>query len=301
MIAYLFAGQGTQHRDMGIEMIRKGHPAAVLYEEVSDLLGYDPSRLDDEKLAMTTYAQPAVFTCSLAAWKIYRERHEMDGPALFAGFSLGEYAAMTASGALSLQDAVRLVAVRAQRMQEACLAHPGSMAAVLGLRADEIHATLSSAGLEGKVVLANHNAPLQSVIAGSSAEVHQAVEALKEAGARRVVPLAVSGAFHSPYMSEAAAELRREFAELSLVEPNHGTLYSNVFAAPMIPALTALPDPRFASYLELHMTRPVRWVEEVEALQAAGADAYVECGPGKVLAGLVGRILPGTAVLQAVE
>ncbi len=301
MIAFLFAGQGTQHRDMGTEMIRKGRAAAILYEEVSDLLGYDPSRLDDEKLAMTTYAQPAVFTHSLAAWALYRERNETDSPALFAGFSLGEYAAMTASGALALQDAVRLVATRAQWMQEACLAHPGSMAAVLGLRADEIHATLSSAGLEGKVVLANHNAPLQSVIAGSLEDVHQAVDVLKAAGARRVVPLAVSGAFHSHFMADAAAGLRSDFAHLSLAEPNLGTLYSNVFAAPLLPSLHSQPDPSFAAYLELHMTRPVRWVEEVSALQAAGADTYVECGPGKVLAGLVGKILPETGVTQAVE
>lgn len=301
MIAYLFAGQGTQHRDMGAEMIRSGRTAAVLYEQISDLLGYDPSRLDDDKLAMTAYAQPAVFACSLAAWSLYRERNAMDEPALFAGFSLGEYAAMTASGALSLPDAVRLVASRAQWMQEACLAHPGSMAAVLGLQAEDIQAVLRAAGLEGRVVLANHNAPLQSVIAGSSQDVRQAGDALKEAGARRVVPLAVSGAFHSPFMAEAAAGLRSAFDDLTLMGTTRGTLYSNVFAAPLLPSLHSRPDPSFAAYLELHMTRPVRWVEEVIALHEAGADTYVECGPGKVLAGLVGKILPGTSVAQAVE
>lgn len=299
MIAYLFAGQGAQQTEMGANLWHAGRAPARILEEASDLLGYDPTRLRAAQLQQTAYAQPAIFAVSLAAWALHRSLYGDLERAAFAGFSLGEYTAMAAAGALSLADGLRLVGARARHMQAACNATPGFMSAVLGMSAPAIQTGLSENNLLDQVMLANHNTPLQSVVAGEKAAMTATSECLQAAGARRVVPLAVAGAFHTPLMAPAATALRAEFDTWAL--PLHlprGTIFSNLTAGPLISAQN-WDHASFGSYLEAHMTSPVRWVEEVTALQAAGVNHYVECGPGQVLAGLVGKILPGTRVEQA--
>ncbi len=284
---------------MGDEIAGTGRAAREVFEEGSDILGFDVLRLDAGQLAMTRYAQPAIYVTSLAAWAACHEKAGSADDAVFAGFSLGEYAALTASGRLGFADGVRLVALRSRLMQESCERSPGAMAAVLGIDAEAIQACLKAAGLADTVFIANRNAPLQNVIAGPDNQVALASEALQNAGARRVARLAVSGAFHTPYLADAAGALKTACAGMTLQSPGSGTVYSNVYAGPLLPALEKETDPSFAAYLERHMTRPVRWVEEILEIQKTGAESYVEFGPGKVLAGLVGKILPGTTVEQA--
>ncbi len=298
MVAYLFAGQGAQHPEMGAELQAAGGAAARILEEVSDLLGYRPASLPAAQLRQTAYAQPAIFAVSLAAWALHCARYGQPKSALFAGFSLGEYTALAASGVLSLADALRLVVARAALMQQACDSTPGFMSAVLGLSAQAIQTTLSENNLLDQVMLANHNAPLQSVISGRKSAMTAAGECLQTAGARRVVPLDVAGAFHTPFMSQAAAALRAEVGTWDLaVQTPKNRIFSNVTAAPLTPAQIG-DRASLGVYLEAHMTRPVHWVEEVVAIHDCGADRYIECGPGQVLAGLVGKILPGTRVEQ---
>lgn len=299
MTAYLFAGQGSQYEGMCVALADSNPGVKRLYEEGSDLLGYDVLQLDAGHLAQTRYAQPAIFLASLAAFQAYRDAVGLDGHAIYAGLSLGEYTALAASGRLGFADGLRLVEYRSHLMQESCDAAPGAMSAVLGLDADAIQACLAENQLAADVYIANRNAPLQSVIAGPASLIDRAGEALSAAGARRVARLAVSGAFHTRYMADAAQVLKETFGELALTPGDLCEVYSNVYAAPLLPALQAESDPSFAAYLERHMTHPVRWVEEIHAIEKAGAESYVEFGPGKVLAGLVGKILPGTVVVQA--
>jgi len=291
--AFVFPGQGSQA--VGMLDAWGEHPAVLgALAEASDALGEDLGKLihegPKEALALTTNTQPVMLVAGVAAWRVWRA----EGGALplaVAGHSLGEYSALVAAGVLTLAQAAPLVRLRAAAMQEAVPVGTGAMAAILGLDASEVIAVcadVTSAGGQNDqevVEAVNFNDPSQTVIAGGKAAVERACEALKAAGAKRALPLPVSAPFHSSLMRPAAEKLRAALAQTAL-------------AAPQIPVLNNIdvavqsePDAiRDALYRQAF--GPVRWVECVQRLKALGATHIVECGPGKVLAGLVRRIDP---------
>ncbi|MES2186898.1 MAG: ACP S-malonyltransferase [Pseudomonadota bacterium] len=289
--AFVFPGQGSQA--VGMLDAWQGHPAvAETLREASDAVGEDLGKLihegPREALALTTNTQPVMLVAGVAAWRAWKAEGGAD-PVAVAGHSLGEYAALVAAGVLTLAQAVPLVRFRAAAMQEAVPVGVGAMAAVLGMDAAQViegcrEVTASfGPGSAETVEAANFNDPGQTVIAGSKAAVEQACVLLKAQGAKRALPLPVSAPFHSSLMRPAAEKLRERLAGIDL-------------AAPRIPVVnnidvTVLADAdaiRGALYRQAF--GPVRWVECVKALQERGATHVVECGPGKVLAGLVKRI-----------
>jgi [acyl-carrier-protein] S-malonyltransferase len=269
------------------------HPVvAHTLQEASDALGEDVGKLihegPKEALALTTNTQPVMLVAGVAAWRVWRAEGGAL-PELVAGHSLGEYAALVASGVLTLAQATPLVRLRAQAMQDAVPVGTGAMAAILGMAADKVRegcaeAQASFAAGSGEVVEAvNFNDPAQTVIAGSKAAVDKACEVLKANGAKRALPLPVSAPFHSSLMKPAAERLKLALASIAL-------------AAPQIPVLNNIdvavetePD-RIRDALYRQAFGPVRWVESMQALKARGVATVVECGPGKVLAGMVKRI-----------
>jgi [acyl-carrier-protein] S-malonyltransferase len=285
--AFLFPGQGSQA--VGMLNAWGDHPAVRdVLAEASAALGQDMAKLiadgPKEQLDLTTNTQPVMLTAGIACYRAWRAEGGAE-PAAMAGHSLGEYTALVAAGALSLADALPLVRFRAQAMQEAVPVGVGAMAAILGLEADAVRAGCAQvAAAIGEVVEAvNFNDPKQTVIAGSKAGVEQACEALKAAGAKRALPLPVSAPFHSSLMKPAAERLRERLAAV-------------VITAVRIPVVNNIdvsaPDDAAAIRDALYRQAfgPVRWVEVVQALRARGLTHLVECGPGKVLAGMVKRI-----------
>ena len=285
--AVVFPGQGSQ--SVGMLDAFADHPAVRrTLEEASAALGEDLFRLmsagPKERLDLTTNTQPVMLAAGIACW---RALHAETGltPVAFAGHSLGEYTALVAAGALSLADALPLVRFRAQAMQDAVPAGAGAMAAILGLDADAVVAGCAEAAAAcgEPVSAANFNDPRQTVIAGTKAAVDRACELLKARGAKRAVPLAVSAPFHCDLMKPAAERLRERLAGVALAVPAVPVVNNVDVATPSEPA--AIAD---ALYRQAY--RPVRWVEVVRALRARGVTHVVECGPGKVLAGLTRRI-----------
>ncbi len=289
--AFVFPGQGSQ--SVGMLDAWGGHPAVVqALQEASDALGEDLGALiqngPKEMLALTANTQPVMLVAGVAAWRVWQaEGGAM--PMAVAGHSLGEYSALVAAGVLTLSQAAPLVRLRGAAMQEAVPVGAGAMAAVLGLDADKVKAVCAqvTAQLGGTEVVeaVNFNDPGQTVIAGSKAAVEAASLAVKEAGAKRALPLPVSAPFHSSLMKPAAEKLKLALAELQL-------------AAPQIPVLNnidvAMPTDADAIRDALYRQAfgPVRWVECVQRLRALGATHLVECGPGKVLTGMTKRIDP---------
>jgi [acyl-carrier-protein] S-malonyltransferase len=285
--AFLFPGQGSQA--VGMLNAWGDHPAVRdVLAEASAALGQDMAKLiadgPKEQLDLTTNTQPVMLTAGIACYRAWRAEGGAE-PAAMAGHSLGEYTALVAAGAMTLADALPLVRFRAQAMQEAVPVGVGAMAAILGLEADAVRAGCAQvAAASGEVVEAvNFNDPKQTVIAGSKAGVEQACEALKAAGAKRALPLPVSAPFHSSLMKPAAERLRERLAAV-------------VITAVRIPVVNNIdvsaPDDAAAIRDALYRQAfgPVRWVEVVQALRARGLTHLVECGPGKVLAGMVKRI-----------
>jgi [acyl-carrier-protein] S-malonyltransferase len=291
--AFVFPGQGSQA--VGMLDGWGDHPAVVqTLQEASAALGEDMGRLikegPKEALALTTNTQPVMLVAGVAAWRVWRAEGGAL-PAAVAGHSLGEYSALVAAGVLTLAQAAPLVRLRAAAMQEAVPVGAGAMAAILGLPADKVVAGCAQAAAtfdadSTEVVEAvNFNDPIQTVIAGTKAAVDKACELLKAAGAKRALPLPVSAPFHSSLMKPAAEKLRAALAQVPL-------------AAPQIPVVNNVdvavqqdPDAiRDALYRQAF--RPVRWVECVQTLKVRGVTHVVECGPGKVLAGLTKRIDP---------
>ncbi len=292
--AFVFPGQGSQA--VGMLNGWGEHPAVVqTLQEASDALGEDVARLiqdgPKEQLALTTNTQPVMLVAGVAAWRVWRAEGGAL-PAAVAGHSLGEYSAQVASGVLTLAQAAPLVRLRAAAMQEAVPVGTGAMAAILGLDATkviagcaEVTAAMAGNGVNNMEIVeaVNFNDPAQTVIAGSKAAVEKACEVLKAAGAKRALPLPVSAPFHSSLMAPAAEKLRVALA-------------ATVLAAPQIPVLNNIDVAvqqdadaiRDALYRQAF--GPVRWVECVQALKARGITHLIECGPGKVLAGLVRRI-----------
>ena len=289
--AFIFPGQGSQ--SVGMLDAWGDHPVVrSTLQEASDALGEDVAQLihagPKEALALTTNTQPVMLVAGVAAYRVWRAEGGA-APAAVAGHSLGEYSALVASGVLTLAQAVPLVRFRAAAMQEAVPVGTGAMAAILGMDAAKVIAgcaevTAAFGPNASEVVEAvNFNDPAQTVIAGSKAAVEKACEVLKAAGAKRALPLPVSAPFHSSLMKPAAEKLRGKLAETA-------------FAAPQIPVVNNIDvavetdADRIRDALYRQAFGPVRWVECVLALQACGLTHLVECGPGKVLAGMVKRI-----------
>ncbi|CAG0956079.1 [acyl-carrier-protein] S-malonyltransferase [Rhodocyclaceae bacterium] len=288
--ALVFPGQGSQSLGM---MAAYGDSPVIrsTFDEASKALGRDIWQLitegPAEALNQTVNTQPLMLTAGIA---VYRFWQEQGGPApvMVAGHSLGEYAALVAAGVLELKDAVPLVELRAKAMQEAVPAGEGAMAAILGLDATTVMAACEEAA-QGQVAQAvNFNAPEQTVIAGHKAAVERAAEGCKAKGAKRAVMLPVSAPFHCSLMQPAAEKLKARLAEMTLSAPKIAVLNNVDVATPTDPA--AIKDA-----LGRQAAAPVRWVETMRAMQAAGVTHVYECGPGKVLAGLVKRCADGLA------
>ena len=285
--AYVFPGQGSQA--VGMLDAWGDHPAVrATLAEASAALGEDMAALihagPKDQLDLTTNTQPVMLTAAIACYRAWRAEGGAE-PAAVAGHSLGEYSALVAAGVLSLADALPLVRLRAQAMQQAVPVGQGAMAAILGLEAAAVvDGCAQAAAATGEVVsAANFNDPKQTVISGSQAGVAKACELLKAAGAKRALPLAVSAPFHCALMQPAAETLRSRLADVALQSPRIPVVNNIDVVAPTEP--DAIRD---ALYRQA--SGPVRWVEVVQALKARGATHIVECGPGKVLAGMVKRI-----------
>ena len=285
--AFVFPGQGSQ--SVGMLDAWGDHPAVrQTLQEASDALGQDMATLiqagPKEQLDLTTHTQPVMLTAAMACYRAWLAEGGAE-PAAVAGHSLGEYTALVAAGALSLADALPLVRFRAQAMQEAVPVGVGAMAAILGLEAGAVREGCAQAALaSGEVVEAvNFNDPKQTVIAGTKAGVEKACEVLKAAGAKRALPLPVSAPFHSSLMKPAAERLQEKLATVSWQTPRIPVV-NNIDAAVQT-EVVALRDALYRQAFG-----PVRWVEVVQALRARGLTHIIECGPGKVLAGMVKRI-----------
>lgn len=282
--AWLFPGQGAQHVGMGKDLYEGSPAARAVFDAADAALGFALTALcfdgPEDELTRTVNTQPALVTHAVAALAAAIEAGSITEQAqLVAGHSLGEYAALIASGALTFEEGVRLVRERGRLMQEACDAQPGTMAAVLGLEPG----VLASLCAEHGAALCNMNAPGNITIGGTLAAVEAALAASTAAGASRVVPLSVAGAFHTPLMASAAAGMREVLASVQFATPRMPVV-SNV-------TTEALRDPSaFASELAEQVTAPVRWADSVQAMLDAGVTSFVEFGPGKVLTGLVRRV-----------
>ena len=277
----LFPGQGSQYAGMGKHLAETVPAARALLDQASRTLGYDLGDIlfngPDEKLAQTDVTQPAIFTVSMMAMEAVRGAGV--GYDYVAGHSLGEYSALCAAGVFPFEAGLSLVALRGRLMAQAGNKSPGAMSALLGLDPGKLAGVLSEASAAGLVVAANYNSPVQTVISGTVAGVQAAGRLAEAAGAKKVVPLPVSGAFHSPLMEFAVPGLREGLAQVAFSAPRV-PLISNVEAAPV-------SDPEAIKGLLLRqLTSPVRWVESMQAALELGCREALEVGPGKVLMGL---------------
>jgi [acyl-carrier-protein] S-malonyltransferase len=288
-VAVVFPGQGSQFPGMARELFDQSEAARALLTQANDILGFSLTNLmfegTEADLRRTDVTQPAVFVHSVAQFVAQPGLQ----PAMVAGHSLGEFSALVAAGVLSFADALPLVARRAQAMQAACEEQPGTMAAILGLADEVVERICQEITAAGDVVVAaNYNCPGQLVISGSTDGITKACEAMKVAGAKRALPLPVGGAFHSPLMQSAQAALA-EAIERTTFQPAHCPVYQNVDGAPH-------RDPaEIKANLLAQLTAPVRWTQSVQAMATDGAITFLECGPGKVLQGLVKKIAPAAA------
>ena len=285
MKAFVFPGQGSQFVGMGKDLYEKHPIAKQLFEKANEILGFRITDImfegTDEELTQTKVTQPAVFLHSVISALCLGEDF---APAMVAGHSLGELSALVAAGALSFEDGVKLVSARAIAMQKACEAAPGTMAAVIGLPDEKIEEICTEVSTDGNIVVAaNYNCPGQLVISGNVDAINAACEKLKAAGAKRALPLKVGGAFHSPLMQPAKEELEKAIKATTFSEPKC-PVYQNVDAQPHT-------DPaEIQANLIAQLTSSVRWTASVQNMIKAGADDFTECGPGKALQGMIGRI-----------
>jgi len=287
MKAYVFPGQGAQFTGMGKDLYDANPSARALFDQANDILGFKITDVmftgsaDEQK--QTRVTQPAIFLHSVAVALSSDTFH----PDMVAGHSLGEFSALVANKTLAFADALRLVAKRAEAMQKACEINPSAMAAILGLEDKVVEDICAS--IDEVVVAANYNCPGQLVISGSMKGIEIACEKLKAAGAKRALPLQVGGAFHSPLMEPAREELAAAIQSTTFNTPVC-PVYQNVNAAPATDVETIKKN------LIAQLTAPVRWTQSVQNMVKDGGKVFVECGPGKVLQGLVKKIAPEAEV-----
>jgi [acyl-carrier-protein] S-malonyltransferase len=283
MKAYVFPGQGAQFVGMGQDLYNSSNEAKNYFDKANDILGFGITDImfagSDEDLKQTKVTQPAVFLHSVISALVMGTDFRPD---MVAGHSLGEFSALVASGALSFEDGLRLVSARAFAMQKACEINPSTMAAVLGLDDNKVEEICSQ--IDGVVVAANYNCPGQLVISGKKDDVAKACELMKEAGAKRALPLQVGGGFHSPCMQPAKEELEK-------------AIRTTVFSKPVCPVYQNVDGKPYTDVeniknnLIAQLTSPVRWTQTVRNMAADGATEFVELGPGTVLQGLIKKIL----------
>ena len=278
--AYVFPGQGAQFSGMGKDLYETNAEAKALFDKANEILGFNITEImfsgTADELKQTKVTQPAVFLHSVILAKVMNIQ-----PAAVAGHSLGEFSALVAAGALSFEDGLRLVAKRAMAMQKCCESQPGGMAAILNL--DDAVVEQICAEIDGVVVAANYNCPGQLVISGADEAVNEACAKLKEAGAKRALRLPVGGAFHSPLMEAARAELEQAIAEVEFNTPVC-PIYQNVDAMPHKDAESIKAN------LIAQLTAPVRWTQIAKNMIADGVEAFTELGPGNVLQGLIKKV-----------
>ena len=283
MKAYVFPGQGAQFVGMGHDLYNSSNEAKNYFDKANDILGFGITDImfagSDEDLKQTKVTQPAVFLHSVISALVMGTDFRPD---MVAGHSLGEFSALVASGALSFEDGLRLVSARAFAMQKACEINPSTMAAVLGLDDNKVEEICSQ--IDGVVVAANYNCPGQLVISGKKDDVAKACELMKEAGAKRALPLQVGGGFHSPCMQPAKEELEK-------------AIRATVFSKPVCPVYQNVDGKPYTDVeniknnLIAQLTSPVRWTQTVRNMAADGATEFVELGPGTVLQGLIKKSL----------
>jgi [acyl-carrier-protein] S-malonyltransferase len=292
-IAFVFPGQGSQEIGMGRDLAENYPCAWDIFRRADSLLGPISDTCfngPEHELKQTINTQPALYVTSAAVYEVMKERGLM--PMCTAGHSVGEYAALYAAGAFEFEEGLKLIRTRAELMARAAADSPGTMAAVLGLSPEQVIEAVAKAQNAGIVVAANFNSPIQTVISGETAAVEAAGKIAQEMGAKRVVPLNVSGAFHSPLMRPAAESLGDFLGKVEIHDP----------AIPVMANCTAQFE-RTASDVRINLaeqiTASVRWVESVQRMVSAGVEAFVELGPGSVLAGLIKRIAPDVPVYSA--
>lgn len=284
MKAFVFPGQGAQFTGMGKDIYDNNPKSRQLFDSANDILGFNITQImfsgTADELKQTKVTQPAVFIHSVAI----ALSQDMQQPSMVAGHSLGEFSSLVANKTLSFEDALRLVSKRALAMQRACEINPSTMAAILGLD-DKVVEEVCASIKEEIVVAANYNCPGQLVISGSLKGIEIACEKLKAAGAKRAMPLQVGGAFHSPLMEPAREELAAAIESTAFHTPTC-PVYQNVNGLPSTDTTTIKKN------LISQLTAPVRWTQSVQNMVKDGANSFIECGPGKVLQGLVKKIAP---------
>ena len=285
MKAFVFPGQGAQFVGMGKDLYENNPLAKELFDKANDILGYKITDImfegTAEELKQTKVTQPAVFLHSVISALCMGDEFKPD---MVAGHSLGEFSALVAAGALSFEDGLRLVYARAMAMQKACEMAPGTMAAIIALPDEKVEEICAEISTEGNIVIpANYNCPGQLVISGNVDAINLACGKLKEAGAKRALPLPVSGAFHSPLMQPAKDELQAAIEKTEVKTPQC-PIYQNVDAMPHT-------DPaEIKQNLIAQLTSSVRWTKSVQNMIADGATEFTECGPGKALQGMIAKI-----------
>lgn len=291
--AFLFAGQGAQYLGMGRDLYDQYPIVKETIDQASQILGYDLRHLidtEEDKLNQTRYTQPAILATSVAIYRLLQEK--LYQPDMVAGLSLGEYSALVASGALDFEEAVTLVAKRGAYMEEAAPAGSGKMVAVLNTPVEVIEEACQKASELGVVTPANYNTPAQIVIGGEVVAVDRAVELLQEAGAKRLIPLKVSGPFHTALLEPASQKLAETLAQVNFSD----------FTCPLVgnTEATVMQKEDIAQLLTRQVKEPVRFYESIAVMQEAGVSNFIEIGPGKVLSGFVKKI-DKTAKLANVE
>lgn len=298
-VAFVFPGQGSQFVGMGQALTEESAAARQIFAQADEALGFPLSKLcfdgPEEELRLTANTQPAILTASIAVLAAFREKQPAFTPDFVAGHSLGEYSALVAAEAISFADAVKTVRARGQFMEEAVPAGQGAMAAVLNLERSALHAICEEVSAAGHPVqLANLNSPGQIVISGSAEGVKRAGEQAKAAGAKRVLPLNVSGPFHSSLMKPAAEKLKAVLAGISVQEAKVPVV-ANVNARPVTDAAAIVES------LVEQVAAPVLWEDSVQWMVEAGVTTFVEIGPGKVLAGLIKKTAPAGTAIYSVQ
>lgn len=291
MKAYVFPGQGAQYVGMGQDMYEKSPTAKDMFEKANQILGFRITDMmfngTDEDLKQTKVTQPAIFLHSVILAKLLKEEFKPD---MVAGHSLGEFSALVAIDAISFEDGLKLVSKRALAMQKACEKEPSTMAAILGLDDEVVRETLKS--INEVVVPANFNSPGQVVISGTIKGIEIAMEKMKEAGAKRALPLKVGGAFHSPLMEPARQELAEAINKTKFTEPVCA-IYQNVNAQ------SVKNSDVIKSNLVAQLTSPVKWTQTAQNMIANGATEFIEVGPGNVLQGLIKKVKRDVKIASA--